>query len=198
MKAVLVDVPKDLLAQRKITGADRWDEVWNGVLQMGPSPNRRQQEFEAVLHIWLERNWAPMSHGKVYHQINLAAVGGWTDNYRVPDLVLLTPDRFGIDHNEYFEGPPRAVVEIRSPGDETYEKLPFYAQLGVPEVWIFDRDTREPQLHQLEADAYRAQAADPTGWLTSALGVQMCSQSAGILLLRLTHRGDSQTVLAED
>ncbi len=139
----------------------------------------------------------PLSGGKVYHQINVAAVGGWTTNYRVPDLVLLTPERFGIDHNEYFEGAPSAVVEIRSPGDETYEKLPFYAQLAVPEVWIFDRDTRQPELLQLGRDQYRPQAADAAGWLTSQLGVQFRVQSPGSLLMRLKDRDNSQTVLSD-
>ena len=40
----------------------------------------------------------------------------WPNNYRIPDLVLLTPERFDIDCNEYFDGGPDAVVEIRSPG----------------------------------------------------------------------------------
>ena len=47
-----------------------------------------------------------------------------------------------VDRDAYLEGGPTVVVEIRSPGDETMEKLPFYAQLGVPEVWIVDRDTQ--------------------------------------------------------
>ena len=164
---------------------------------MGPTPNRRHQELEFVLESWLRTFWALQSGGKVYHQINLAAIGGWTSNYRVPDLVLLTPERFGIDHNEYFEGAPSAVVEIHSPGDETYEKLKFYAQLGVPEVWIFDRDTRQPALYQLVRSEYQPLAGDSDGWLTSAHGVQFRAQSPGTLLVRLTHRGDSQTVLAE-
>ncbi len=197
MKTVFVDVPDDLIARRKATGLDHYDEMWNGVLHMGPTPNRTHQELEFALEAWLRTHWVPQSGGKVYHQINLAAVGGWMSNYRVPDLVILTPERFAIDHNEYFEGPPSAVVEIRSPGDESYEKLPFYAQLGVPEVWIVDRDTREPQLHQLAGDGYRLQAADAAGWLTSGLDVQLSSQGAGKLLLRLTHRDDSQTVLVE-
>lgn len=58
-------------------------------------------------------------HGaKVYHQINLCPPGGWPDNYRIPDLVLLTPARFSIDRNAYFEGASDAVVEICSPGGE--------------------------------------------------------------------------------
>jgi hypothetical protein len=198
MKAVLVDVPDDLIARRRTTGADRWDEMWDGVLHMGPMPNRRHQVLEHALHVWLESHWAAESGGKVYHQINVASIGGWTNNYRVPDLVLLMPDRFGIDHNEYFEGAPSAVVEIRSPNDETYEKLPFYAQLGVPEVWVFDRDSRQPELHQLVGDKYRLLPPDADGWLSSALGVQFRPEGVGKLAMRLAGRHASQTILVEE
>ena len=57
----------------------------------------------------------------------------WTKNYRIPDLVLLTPDRFHIDKCDYMAGAPLVCVEIFSPDDESYEKLPFYASLGVPD-----------------------------------------------------------------
>ncbi len=198
MKAVMAEVPEHFLAWRKTTGADRTDEMWDGVLHMGPVPNRRHQEFEFALESWLRTHWSPKYRGKVYHQINVASIGGWRNNYRIPDLVLLLPDRFGIDHNEYFEGAPSAVVEIRSPGDETYEKLPFYAQLGVPEVWIFDRDSRQPELHQLAGDEYRPQPPDADGWLSSVLGVQFRAESAGKLSMRLADRHDSHAILAEE
>jgi Uma2 family endonuclease len=198
MKAVLAEVPEHFLAWRKTTGADRYDEMWDGVLHMGPMPNRRHQQLEFALQSWLHAHWAPQSGGKVYHQINLAAIGGWTSNYRVPDLVLLLPDRFGIDHNEYFEGAPSAVVEIRSPNDETYEKLPFYARLGVPEVWIFDRDSRQGELHQLVGDEYRLLAPDADGWLSSVLGVEFRAEAVGKLGMRLAGRHDSQAILAEE
>ena len=197
MKAVLADVPEHFLAWRKTTGADRYDEMWDGVLHMGPTPNRRHQEFEGDLLTWLRTHWTRQSGGKVYHQINVASIGGWTNNYRVPDLVLLTPDRFGIDHNEYFEGAPSVVVEIRSPNNETYEKLPFYARLGVPEVWVFDRESRQPELHQLVGDEYRPMVPDIDGWLSSALGVEFRAEGGGKLSMRLAGRHDSQTMLAE-
>ncbi len=198
MKAVLVDVPEALIAERRITGAERYDEVWDGVLHLGPTPNRRHQELEFSLESWLRKHWAPTCRGKVYHQINLASKGGWTSNYRIPDLVLLTPECFGIDHNEYFEGAPSAVVEIRSPGDETYEKLPFYAALGVPEAWIFDRDTRQPELYALVGDQLRPKAADAAGWLSSRLGVQFRGHAPGSLAMRLGDRPETQDMLIED
>jgi Uma2 family endonuclease len=197
MKAVMVDVPQFISEWRKTTGADRFDEMWDGVLHMGPTPNRTHQDLEGALETWLRNHWAPLSGGKVYHQINVASVGGWTSNYRVPDLVLLTPERFAVDRNEYFEGGPSAVVEIRSPGDESYEKLPFYAAIGVPEVWVIDRDTRQPELHVLADRGYRLQAADADGWLDSSLGVQLRRSPADKLLIRLSGLESSQGVLPD-
>jgi Uma2 family endonuclease len=167
-------VPPDIAAWRKRTGADRWDEMWDGVLHMPPMPNRAQQELEAALETFLRSAWAPLRQAKVYHQINVAAIGGWPNNYRIPDLVVLLPQRFAIDRNEYFEGAPDVVVEIHSPGAETYEKLPFYAELGVPEVWVIHRDTRVPELYALRGKRYRKRPAGAGGWLRSpGTGVEL-------------------------
>ena len=34
------------------------------------------------------------------------------------------------------------------PGDESYEKFPFYAAVGVRELLVIDRDTKEPELYR--------------------------------------------------
>jgi len=198
MKAVMWTVPPDLLAWRKTTGAEQWDEMWDGVLHINPSPNRLQQDIEHVLEAHLRAHWAPRVQGKVYHQINLARPGGWPKDYRIPDLVLLTPERFGIDRNEYFEGPPLVVVEIRSPEDETYDKMPFYAALGVPEVWVIDRDTREPELHVLRSGKYVKVAASRDGWLRSvATSVEMRQSETGRLAIRIAGDPASERLIPE-
>ncbi|GIX48079.1 MAG: hypothetical protein KatS3mg131_2290 [Candidatus Tectimicrobiota bacterium] len=192
MKAVMPVVPPEILAWRKRTGAERWDEMWEGVLHMVPSPNRAHQDLEWALETYLRLRWARPRGARVYHNINLAPPGGWPNNYRIPDLVLLTPERFGIDRNEYFEGAPEVVVEIRSPGDETYEKLDFYAQLGVPEVWVIDRDSKQPEIYVLREGRYEQKAADADGWLRSPhTGVELRSDKPGVLTLRLA--GDDTT-----
>jgi Uma2 family endonuclease len=141
---------------------------------MPPLPNREQQDIEWELEAWLRAYWAEPSGNRVYHQINVASVGGWSDDYRIPDLVLLTPDRFHIDNNEYFEGAPTVVVEVRSPGDEAYEKLDFYADLGVPEAWIIDRDAKTPVVYLLRDGRYAELAPAADGWLRSpATGVRL-------------------------
>jgi Uma2 family endonuclease len=126
--------------------------------------------------------------------VNVASPGGWPNDFRIPDLVLLTPERFDIDQDVYFEGAPTVVVEIRSPGDETMEKLPFYAQLGVPGLGVVDRDTKVPDLYVLQAGAYQQQQQPPgtDGWLHSAAtGVQMRGESGNRLALQLA--GDEAT-----
>jgi len=193
MKGVMAEVPSDIIESRRRTGADHWDEMWEGVLHMPPMPNRDHQDLEWMLETWLRTQWAVPRGNRVYHQINLAAPGGWPDkNYRIPDLVLLTPDRFDIDHNEYFEGAPTVVVEIRSPGDETYEKLPFYAELRVPEVWVIDRDTREPEVRVFRGNGYIEQAPGTDGWIHSAAtGIELRAADPRKVALRIT--GDETT-----
>ncbi len=191
MKAVMPSLLPDVQAMRKKTGADRWDEVWEGVLHMPPMPNRDHQDLEWALETYLRLHSAPSRQAKVYHQINLAAIDGWAKNYRIPDLVLLLPERFAIDRNEYFEGAPDVVVEIQSPGDETCEKLPFYRDLGVPEVWVIQRDSRQPEVHVLKRGRYKKQAATAQGWIRSpGTGIELAGQE-GKLAMRLA--GDDST-----
>lgn len=191
MKAVMSSLLPDVQAIRKQTGADRWDEMWEGVLHMPPMPNRDHQDLEFCLESYLRFYWAPTCQGKVYHQINLAAIGGWPNSYRIPDLLLLLPQRFAIDRNEYFEGAPDVVVEIHSPGDEAYEKLPFYRDLGVPEVWVIHRDSRVPEIHVLKRGRYKKQSPTAQGWLGSPqVGIELASAN-GKLAVRLA--GDDST-----
>lgn len=198
MKAVIPVVPRDTLEWRKRTGTDRWDEVWDGVLHLPPLPNREHQELEGALERYLYEHWARPRKAKVYHGINVAPVGGWPDkNYRVPDLVLLTPERFSIDRNEYFEGPPDVVVEIHSPGDEAYEKLPFYAELGVPEVWIIDRQSKEPEVYLLRRGRYRKQTPGPQRWVQSP-ATDLELRATGSCKLAIRKKGEQPSLLPED
>jgi Uma2 family endonuclease len=161
-------------------------------------PSREHQDFQWALETWLELNWAGPKGNRVHHEVNLTSPGGRPEkDYRIPDLVLLTPDRFAIDHDEYFEGAPTVVVEIRSPGDESYEKLPFYASMGVPEVWIIDRDTKAPEVYVLSGNDYGAKTPDEDGWIRSqATGIALCQQSAGSLAVQIAEDPSTLRVLS--
>jgi Uma2 family endonuclease len=182
----------EMLALRKKTGADRWDEMWEGELHMAAAPRRDHQDFEWSLETFLRRFWARFSGGRVYHQINVAAPGGWPNNFRIPDLVLLFPNRFHIDRNEYFDGGPDVAVEIHSPGDESYEKLDFYFSVDVREVWIIHRDRLQVEIFLPRKRGRKTVAPDADGWLTSrATGVQFRTRG-GKLHVRIA--GDDATL----
>lgn len=192
MKAVISEVPRQLLDARARTGVDRWDEMWEGVLHTPPAPNREHQDMALALGSWLRTHWAMPLGNRVHTQINLASPGGWPNDYRIPDLLLLTPDRFEIDCNEYFEGGPTAVIEIRSPGDETSDKMSFYAKLDVPEVWIIDRDTKALELYLLRDGQYRQQTPGTDGWLRSpATDICLRSEPGNKLVVQVG--GDQHT-----
>jgi Uma2 family endonuclease len=113
--------------------------------------------------------------------------------------VLLTPARFDIDRTDYLEGPPDVVVEIRSPGDETMEKMPFYAGIGVPEVWMIDRDTKVPELYVLRQGSYERQPAAEDGWLSSqATGIRLRAEAAGKLAIEIAGEPTTRKTIPED
>jgi Uma2 family endonuclease len=187
MRAYMTEMPPEVLAWRRKTNAHNWDEVWDGVLHMTPMPSPQHQDLGGEIEAWLRYRWARPRGCRVFRDVNLAPPGGWPDqNYRCPDLLLLTPARFATERETHFEGAPDAVVEIRSPGDETYEKLPFYAALGTPEVWVVHRDTKVPEVFVLRGGAYVLKAADAEGWVRSdAIGVELRPGPAGKLTTRL-------------
>jgi Uma2 family endonuclease len=157
-------------------------------------PTSPHQKLAAPLDRWLSQYWGEPHGAEVYPPVNVSAKGEWPTNYRIPDLALLTPDRFGIDREAYLEGTPTVVVEIRSPGDETYEKLGFYGKLGVPEVWVIDRDTKQLEVHLFHDGGYSLQTSDGNGWVTSpATDVQMRPEDHGKPKLAIQMRGHSAT-----
>jgi Uma2 family endonuclease len=100
--------------------------------------------------------------------------------------VLLSPTETPFLRENFLQGAPSVVMEIRSPGDEAYEKLPFYAALGAREVWIIDRNTREPEVHRLAGDEYQLTDTNEAGWLLSeAVGVELRAETNNKLGIRL-------------
>jgi Uma2 family endonuclease len=72
---------------------------------------------------------------------------GDEDSYRIPDASLHERGSGGT-----FVSSAALVVEIRSPGADTDQKIPFYAERGVDEVLIVDPRTRSVQWLGLRAD----------------------------------------------
>lgn len=185
MKAVMTEIPWYISEWRRRTGADRYDEVWTGVLHMPSSPNREHQELTFKLAMWLWQNWAEPSGSQVHQQLNVAEPGTWPNNYRIPDIVLLTAARFEIDRNEYLDGGPDAVIEVRSPGDESDEKFDFYAKIKVREVWIIDRDSKQPEIFELRGDEFQVKSPSAEGWMQSIVAGAEMRADDGKLAIQL-------------
>jgi Uma2 family endonuclease len=150
--ATLVTDPQleeQLLAQRRAWGADHHDEVWEGTYIMTPLPNDDHQEFVSRLGHVLETVIGDEGLGRVRPGVNLTdRRDNWTHNYRCPDVVVFLNDTKATNYGSYWQGPADFLVEIVSPGDLTYEKLPFYQGLGVREVFIIDRDPWKLELYR--------------------------------------------------
>ncbi len=168
MKAVMLEVSPEQLARRRLIGVDRWDEMWEGVLHMAPAPNDEHQRMLDELIIFLVPLLKGAGRGTLRSGINVFDEASPRESYRMPDATFVALGRESIRAKDGIRGAgPDAVVEIRSPGDESYEKLPFFASLGVREVIVIDRDTKQPEVLQLKGQQYVAVPADRDGWLAS-------------------------------
>lgn len=142
-----------LIMQREASGANRYDEVWEGVYMMTPIPNTEHQYIVAQLtSLLLEVVGGPQS-GLVCPGVNLTGpdIDDWTQDFRVPDVAVLLRGGPGEDCDTHWRGGVDFLVEVTSPGDKSREKLSFYSQLGVRELLLVDRDPWTLELHRHQA-----------------------------------------------
>jgi Uma2 family endonuclease len=174
MRAVVVHLPEEELADRRSKGHDLRDEMWEGVLHMTPAPSLEHQRILARMIEFLGPILRESGRGTLAPGINVFGDASTTSDYRIPDLTFVAAGRERVLHADGVRGEgPDAVIEIRSPEDETYEKLPFYASLGVTEVIVCDRDSKAPEIFRLVGPQYLVVQADRDGWLLSeTLGVR--------------------------
>ena len=100
----------------------------------------------------------------------------------MPDLVVVRAEQVT---ERGVEGGAVLVVEIRSPGDETDAKIPFYARFGVEELLVVDRDSAAVQLLRLGGGTLLPVAPDQEGWVTCRLFVAFRQGPDGVLEVRL-------------
>ena len=165
MRAVLVHVTDAELAKRRALGLDIRDEMWEGVLHMAPAPYLEHQRILDQLISFLGGHMRTTGRGTLISGINVFRK---SDDYRIPDLTFVAAGRDHLFQKDGTRGGgPDAVIEIRSPEDETYEKFPFYAALGIAEVVVIDRDTKRTEIYRLAGSQYVALQQDADGWLRS-------------------------------
>jgi Uma2 family endonuclease len=148
MRTIIPDPPPPevaaLLEKRRAAGLDRFDEVWEGVYRMMPAPGAAHRRIDRQLAELL-RPLADAAGLISDGEFNLGRV----DDYRIPNRGLYPPE----DERDWQET-ASLVVEIMSPGDETREKLPFYAARQVNEVLIVDPERRTVEWLALAGAGY--------------------------------------------
>jgi Uma2 family endonuclease len=142
---VIVGEPPNQLAawleSRRARGLDLFDEVWEGV---APAPRPRHGRIDRQLAVLLEP-WARAAGLVSFGAINV----GEPDNYRVPGGAFLR------EHPTSTFVPTAAiVVEIVSPGDETYDKFAFYFSRGVEEILVVDSTPGAVQCYARGTDGF--------------------------------------------
>jgi Uma2 family endonuclease len=193
MRVVMPVAIPGVLRFRERTGADRFDEMWEGVLHMPPSPSFHHQSHASRIVNFFVEVWGPRTGGAAVMQINVSTAERWDQDYRIPDVSVMLPER--VPQGEVMFVRPNVVFEVRSPGDETYDKLAFYAAVGVEAVVVVERDTKAVQVFALSGGNLVLVPPSADGWtLVGPVGVEVRTESVdrgSILHLRL--RGEPET-----
>jgi Uma2 family endonuclease len=124
-----------LLANRRRSGIDRFDEVWDGVLHVVPMTNHQHGRIALRLQSLFLDPAREVGLEVFMQPFNL---GAGIRNFRVPDGALFPAGTDGL----WFTTAPM-VVEIVSTHDQSWEKLPFFGTSGVNEVLIIDPRKRQ-------------------------------------------------------
>jgi Uma2 family endonuclease len=168
MPAFVADpyVEQRLRAERRAAGADKYDEVWDGVYVIMPLPNNEHQELVGRLNNYLFVAVEAAGLGRVYPGVNVSdRRHGWEQNYREPDVAVFLNDTHAENCGTHWLGGPNLAVEIVSLHDRSREKLDFYAGVGVAELLLIDRAPWQLELYRLRGneleEAGRSTPDDP-------------------------------------
>lgn len=144
------DLEERLIAQRQASGGDRFDEVWEGTYVMAPLANDEHQELQTALAAVFQIVIGWTGLGLVRAGVNVSdREDGWEHNYRCPDVVVFMSGTTARNCDTHWVGGPDFAVEVRSRGDRTPQKLPFYASVNVRELLVIERHPWSMLLYQL-------------------------------------------------
>jgi Uma2 family endonuclease len=168
VKTVVVGEPPieivAFLARRRALDQDRSDEVWQGDYHVVPAPHPRHGYISTAL----ARRLGPFADAAGLIGTGEFNLGAQHD-YRVPDAGY-----HRTMPSDVWVPTAAIVVEIVSPGDETWAKFDFYAGHGVDELCVADPQLRQIRWFLLGQGAYDEAPASPL------LGVTTAELEAGI------------------
>jgi len=160
-----------LQAERAATGADRYDEVWEGVYVMSPLADNEHQTLASKLAFVFQTVLGLESQASVLVGANLSdRETDWERNYRIPDVAVFLPDGHAQNRGTHWFGGPDLAVEITSPNDRSRDKLDFYSTVRTREFLLVDRSPWAFEQYSLDGEQLALQSKstpDDPRWLTS-------------------------------
>jgi Uma2 family endonuclease len=146
---------KRLIRERRDSGGDRWDEVWDGVYVMPPLADNEHQRMGLDLAIDIRNALGPDERIQIFAGCNVSdQPKRWRRNYRCPDVAVFLPGNPAEDRGSHWFGGPDFAIEILSPFDRSREKFGFHAKVGVRELLLVDRRPWQLEIHRLEGDRF--------------------------------------------
>lgn len=184
MKVLILDAPQAMLDERARLGLDRRDEMWVGVLHMVPPAGGPHQQFSTRFMIVV----GPLADRRGLIPLMETGLFRMPDDYRVPDQLFCRPEHF----SERGANSAELVAEFRSLGDETYNKIDFYAACGVREMLVLHPEDRRVEVYRATEYRLVPVAPDADGGLESeVLGIRFDRVNGK---LRLTWDGGSAEI----
>jgi len=144
------ELAERLKTERALSGADRYDEAWEGTYIMSPLANNEHQLLVSKLTSILELIIGAERLGQVYAGVNISdRLENWEHNFRCPDVAVFLTSTTAVDRRTFWHGGPDLAVEIVSSGDQSHEKIEFYAKVKTQELLIIDRAPWRLELYRL-------------------------------------------------
>lgn len=115
-------------------------EVLDGEVLVTPSPGTWHQWTAAELFFVLREYVRAHGIGEMFWALDVLFVEG---QYLCPDMVYVPSAQRGRLTDRGVEGVPGLVVEVVSPGSvriDRVKKPARYADFGMPQYWVVDRD----------------------------------------------------------
>jgi hypothetical protein len=104
-------VEDDIRAERRARGADRWDEVWEGIYVMAPLPNDEHQFLQSRLNTILDVTVGLGGTGEVRAGVNVSdREQDWKENYRCPDVAVFLRGTAARNMRTFWLGGPDFAI----------------------------------------------------------------------------------------
>src|SRR5687767_665777 len=105
-----------IIAERRASGLDRYDEVWEGVYVMAPMADNEHQSLATRLGGVLNQVVRWPEDGSVFVGVNVSdREDDWRQNYRIPDVAAYLKGNPAKDCVTHWLGGPDWCCEVISP-----------------------------------------------------------------------------------